>query len=793
MKYIINLNEVNGSNIDIVGGKNASTGEMIQHLSHKGINIPGGFATTANAYRKFLAQNELDKKISRVLATLKTRNVNSLNKTSMQIRRWIVETPFFPDFEEEIISAYSTMKKPSVAVRSSATAEDLAMASFAGAQETFLNVTGVKKLLQSIKLVYASLFTSRAIAYRYDQGFDHMKISLSVGIQAMVRSDKGASGVIFTLDTESGFDRVILITASYGLGEAIVQGKVNPDEFVVYKPALEKNKFAILQRRLGEKTIKMIYTTAKKSHQYIKTIAVKENDRLQFCINDKDVQTLAHLALIIEKHYGKPMDIEWAKDGVTGELVILQARPETVKSQMQKNQEIEHYTLSKKGKVLSQGQSVGQRISNGIVRVVLDPKKIRAIKPGEILVTDMTDPDWEPIMKSAAAIITNRGGRTCHAAIVARELGIPAVVGCTDATKRIKENERVTVSCAEGQIGYVYEGQIPFKINKTSIKNLPQLPLNICMNIGNPEKAFTSRFLPNDGVGLARLEFIISDIGIHPNALLQFDKLSIQLKRQIIKKTAAYSTPVDFYIEKLREGISTISAAFYPKQVIFRFSDFKTNEYANLLGGNLFEPQEENPMLGFRGASRYKNERFRKCFELECKAFKRVRDNMNLTNAQLMIPFVRTVDELQQVVKLLEMYGLKRGKNGLKIFMMCEIPSNVILAEKFLKYVDGFSIGSNDLTQLVLGVDRDSSIVAPLFDERNEAIKILLHQVIKECNKQGKYIGICGQGPSDHPDFAEWLMQEGIQSMSLNSDSVIETWLALAKKLNMRMRVKSAK
>lgn len=783
MKYIVNLGAVNKSHVAIVGGKNASTGEMIQNLSQKGINIPGGYATTADAYRRFLAQNELDKKIAKLLSTLKTRDLHSLDKISAQIRRWIVATPFFPELEKEIISIYSKMKKVAVAVRSSATAEDLATASFAGEQETYLNVKGLKKLLQSIKLVYASLFTSRAIAYRHDQGFDDMKIALSVGIQPMVRSDKGESGVIFTLDTESGFDQVVLITASYGLGEAIVQGQVNPDEFVVYKPALENNKFSILQRRLGEKAIKMVYTNSKNKNQFIKKMPVKESERLTFCINDKDVESLARQALLIEKHYGVPMDIEWAKDGVTGELFILQARPETVKSQMQKNQEIERYILSKKGKILANGQSVGQRVGSGVARVIINPKNMRTIKSGEILVTDMTDPDWEPIMKSAAAIITNRGGRTCHAAIVARELGIPAIVGCADATTRIKDGEKVTVSCAEGQVGYVYEGCIPYEIKKTSIKNLPKLPLDICINIGNPEKAFVNHFLPNDGVGLARLEFIISDIGIHPSALLDLHKLPNQLKRQIIKKTASYPSPVEFYVEKLREGISTISAAFFPKQVIFRFSDFKTNEYAGLLGGDLFEPREENPMLGFRGASRYKDERFRRCFELECRAIKRVRDEMNLTNAQLMIPFTRTVDELRQVISVIEEYGLKRGKNGLKIFMMCEIPSNVLLAEKFLKYVDGFSIGSNDLTQLTLGLDRDSSIVAHLFDERNEAVKILLHQAIKACNKNGKYIGICGQGPSDHPDFAEWLMQEGIQSMSLNPDSVIETWIALAKKL----------
>lgn len=787
MEYVINLDKVNNFDIDRVGGKNASTGEMIQHLSNKGIHVPGGFATTTSAYKQFLLQNALDKKISDLLATLKIKDIPALNKASAKIQRWMIETPFFPELEKEIISVYSSMKNVSVAVRSSATAEDLATASFAGAQETFLNVKGMKHLLHSIKLVYASLFTSRAIAYREYQGFDHMKVALSVGIQPMVRSDKGSSGVVFTLDTESGFDQVILITASYGLGEAIVQGHVNPDEFVVSKPLLEKNTFSILQRHLGDKAVKMIYGSSNKSHQFIKTVPVKENERLRFCINDQDVQKLARIALIIEKHFGKPMDIEWAKDGVTGELVILQARPETVKNNAKQNQEIERYSLSKKGKILLQGQSVGQRISQGSVRVVLDSKKIQSVQPGEILVTDMTDPDWEPIMKSASAIITNRGGRTCHAAIIARELGIPAIVGCGDATSRLKTKDKVTVSCAEGKTGYVYEGEIPFKIDKISINNLPELPVKICMNVGNPERAFTNCLLPNDGVGLARLEFIISDIGIHPNALLQFDKLPNALKREIKNKTAAYSNPVEFYIEKLREGISTISAAFYPKEVIFRFSDFKSNEYVNLLGGYLFEPSEENPMIGFRGASRYRDKRFKQCFELECKAIKRVRDEMNLMNAQLMIPFVRTVDELREVIQLIENYGLKRGENNLKIYMMCEIPSNIILAEHFLKYVDGFSIGSNDLTQLILGLDRDSNIVSHLFDEQNEAIKMQLHRVIKECNKQGKYIGICGQGPSDHPDFAVWLMDEGIQSMSLTSDSVISTWLELGKKLKEKL------
>lgn len=781
MKYIMDLKDVKSNDINLVGGKNASIGEMIQGLSAKGVLVPGGFATTAEAYKRFLAENHLDTRIYRLLRSVNMKRVNELNKASKQIQRWIMTTAFSSEFENDIIRAYAKLKNTTVAVRSSATAEDLASASFAGAQETFLNVKGIKQLLLSIKRVYASLFTSRAIAYRNDQGFDHASVALSVGVQPMVRSDKGVSGVIFTLDTETGFDKVIVITSSYGLGEAIVQGKVNPDEFVVYKPALQANKLSILQRRLGDKTLKMIYARSKNLKSLIKTVPVKASDRTRFSLNDKDIQSLAHQAMMIEKHYGKPMDIEWAKDGLTGELVILQARPETVVSQQKQLADIEHYVLSRKGKILTTGQSVGQRIGSGTARVILDPKKIRDVKPGDILVTDMTDPDWEPIMKHAAAIVTNRGGRTCHAAIVARELGIPAIVGCVSATSQIKTGQIVTVSCAEGHKGFVYEGAIPFTINKIKIHDLPKLPVKLCLNVGNPEKAFATQFLPNDGVGLARLEFIISDIGIHPNAVLQYDKLPVKIKQEIHKKTAAYASPKEFYIEKLREGIAMIAAAFFPKEVIFRFSDFKTNEYANLLGGQIFEPKEENPMLGFRGASRYRDKKFIKCFELECIAFKRVREKMQLNNAQLMIPFVRTVDELQQVIKLIEENGLQRGKDNLKIYMMCEVPSNVLLAEQFLEYVDGFSIGSNDLTQLILGLDRDSSLVSDIFDERNDAVKAMLHHVINICNKQNKYIGICGQGPSDHPDFAKWLMQEGIQSMSLNPDTIIETWLSLGK------------
>lgn len=780
MKYIMELEDVNLSHTSIVGGKNASTGEMIQALSDKGIKIPKGFATTADAYRNFLAYNNLDKKIAKLIASINFKNLKQLNKTSQQIRRLIIAASFSIEFKKEIAKAYSNLKNISVAVRSSATAEDLASASFAGAQETYLNVKGLKNLLRAIKLVYASLFTSRAIAYRHDEKFSDMEIALSVGVQPMVRSDKGVSGVIFTIDTETGFDKVVLVTASYGLGETIVQGRVIPDQFYLYKPLVEKNSFSILERKLGKKKIKMVYT--KNMHSAIKTVNVNKKEQSQFCVNDNDIQLLARQALIIEKHYGRPMDIEWAKDGVTNQIYILQARPETVKSQQAKAKTIERLVLSKKGKILAEGESIGQGIGSGKARIILNPKKIRALKKGDVLVADMTDPDWEPIMTTASAIVTNRGGRTCHAAIVARELGIPAIVGCVDATSKIKENQVITVSCADGHIGHVYEGKIPYKSHKISLEKIPKLPVNLCINVGNPEKAFANQFLPNEGVGLARLEFIIAHIGVHPGAVLNFKKLPKLLKKQILEKASAYKNPLEFYIEKLREGISMIAAAFFPKQVIFRFSDFKSNEYANLLGGKLFEIAEENPMIGFRGASRYAHATFRESFKLECIAFKRVRDEMGLTNAQLMIPFVRTVSELRSVIAEMKENGLVRGENNLKIYMMCEIPSNVILAQEFLKDVDGYSIGSNDITQLILGLDRDSNMVASIFDEQNEAVKKMLHQVITECKQQGKYIGICGQAPSDYPEFANWLVEEGIDSISLNPDSVVETWGMLANK-----------
>lgn len=785
MKYLINLEDVNSFDLEKVGGKNASLGEMIQTMKKKGIKVPQGFATTADAYREFLSQGQLDKKIYHLLASLNVKDLRQLKKISAQIKRWIIATPFLPAFENEVTKALRKINKSAVAVRSSATAEDLPSASFAGQQETYLNVRGRKNVLTSIKEVYASLFTSRSIAYRIHQGYAHKKVAISVGIQPMIRSDKATSGVIFTLDTESGFDQVILITATLGLGEALVQGRVSPDEFYVFKPSLEKRKFSIIQRKLGQKSHKMVYSSVSKNN--IKTVSVSEADKSQFCLNDKEVETLAAYALKIEKHYRKPMDIEWAKDGPKGQLFILQARPETVKSRIQEQQTIKQYTLAQKGKLLTKGQSIGQGIGSGAAMVIRDPKKMPTLRPGTVLVTDMTDPDWEPIMKKAAAIVTNRGGRTCHAAIVARELGIPAVIGCGDATSRIKKGEIVTVSCAEGQIGHVYSGKLAYHLKKLAVKNMPKLPVKLCINIGSPEKAFNAQFLPNAGVGLARLEFIINNlIGIHPNTVLKLASMPKKIKQQIKSLTSAYTSPIEFYTEKLREGISMLAASFYPKEVIFRFSDFKSDEYRNLLGGYLFEENEENPLLGFRGAARYRNSRFVDCFELECEAFKRVRERMGLMNAQIMIPFVRTVSELQEVIQLLAKFGLKRGQGNLKIYMMCEIPSNVILAKKFLKYIDGFSIGSNDLTSLILGLDRNSSLVADLFDERNEAIKISLHKVIKECNKQKKYIGICGQAPSDHLDFAEWLMREGIQVLSLSPDSIVSTWLGLAKRLKKR-------
>lgn len=780
--YILDLKNPQAKQIALVGGKNASLAEMIQHLTEAGIKVPGGFVVTVAAYHDFLEHNFLDEKINHRIAGLNVDDVRALDQASQSIRRSIIQGEFTADLKKQIAAAYHALGKKTVAVRSSATAEDLPNASFAGQQETFLNVKGINFVLEAIKLVYASLFSSRAISYRARQGMAFDKIGIAVGIQPMVRSDQAASGVLFTIDTETGFDQTIIISATYGLGEALVQGQVNPDEFIVFKPALRAGKHAILQRKLGSKLTKVIYGKSNAPKNSIKYVAVDKKEQGQFCLTDEEVTKLAEQALLIEAHYGRPMDVEWAKDGANGELVILQARPETVQSRKSQEGFIERHRLLTAGKRIVQGQSIGQHIGFGKATVILDPKQMNRVKPGEVIVTDMTDPDWEPIMKHAAAIVTNRGGRTCHAAIVARELGIPAIVGCGDATKKIKDKKEITVSCAEGQIGFVYDGKVEFTVEKIPVNHMPKVPVNICMNVGNPERAFSARMIPNHGVGLARLEFIISHmIGIHPNACLHYKTLPKKLRDQVLAKTQAYATPVEYYIERLREGISMIAAAFHPEPVIFRWSDFKSNEYANLLGGELYEPQEENPMIGFRGAARYVHEHFRDAFALECEAFKRVRQSNGLLNAQIMIPFVRTVEELQNVLAVMASNGVQRGDQQLKVYMMCEIPANVILAEEFLEHVDGYSIGSNDLTQLVLGVDRDSSIVAPLFNERNAAVKKLLQYVIAVCNKKHKYIGICGQAPSDYPEFAEWLMEVGIKHISLNPDTVVETWMQLAK------------
>jgi pyruvate,water dikinase len=767
-----------------VGGKNASLGEMISHLAKLGVAVPGGFATRADAYREFLAHNGLAARINQELSRFNVDDVTALASAGARIREWVQETPLPAALETAIREAYTALvkqsgKEISVAVRSSATAEDLPDASFAGQQETFLNVRGVDNVLAAVKQVFASLFNNRAIAYRVHHGYDHAQVALSAGIQRMVRSDLGASGVMFTLDTESGFDKVVFITASYGLGETIVQGAVNPDEFYVYKPTLEAGKFPIVRRNLGSKTSMMIYADGDDHGQSVKTIDVHAEARARFCISDEDVILLAKQALIIEKHYQRPMDIEWAKDGADGQLYILQARPETVKSRRQ--QSIERYELKQRGPLLAEGRSIGQKIGAGTAKVIQNISEMQRIQKDDVLVTDMTDPDWEPIMKKAAAIVTNRGGRTCHAAIIARELGIPAVVGCGDATRKIKDGQPVTVSCAEGDTGHIYAGKLAYERREISLDNMPQAPLKIMMNVGNPERAFDFAMLPHQGVGLARLEFIINRmIGVHPKALLDFNAQTSDVQQQIRERMAGYKDPVRFYVERLAEGIATIAAAFAPQPVIVRTSDFKSNEYANLVGGRQYEPHEENPMLGFRGASRYIAESFRECFELECRALRRVREDMGLTNVQVMIPFVRTLDEARQVTELLSKNGLKRGERGLKIIMMCELPSNAVLAEQFLEYFDGFSIGSNDMTQLTLGLDRDSGVIAHLFDERNDAVKAMLSLAIQACRKHQKYIGICGQGPSDHPDLARWLLDQGIESVSLNPDTVVETWLYLA-------------
>lgn len=777
------LSELTMHHLEQVGGKNASLGEMIQHLTDVGVNVPGGFATSSDSYRLFLEQENLHKTIFERLAELDVDDVDALRLAGKEIRQAIVDTPFLPEMEQAVRQAYQALGDDAcVAVRSSATAEDLPDASFAGQQETFLNVVGIDNVLHAIKLVFASLFNDRAIAYRVHHGFKHDDVLLSAGIQRMVRSDEGASGVMFTMDTESGFDKVVFITSSYGLGEMVVQGAVNPDEFYVFKPTLAEGKDAIVRKSLGSKRQKMIFSQDSKVGNTVSTVAVPEAEQGLFSISKQDIETLANYAVLIERHYGRPMDIEWGKDGIDGQIYILQARPETVQSQ-NSGTVLERYQLNETAEVLSEGRSIGQKIGQGKARIISDVSEMNMVQQGDVLITDMTDPDWEPVMKRAAAIVTNRGGRTCHAAIIARELGIPAVVGCGDATTAIKDGMEVTVSCAEGDSGYVYQGLLPFEINRLDVDNMPKLPVDVMLNVGNPERAFAFQSVPNAGVGLARLEFLISNtIGIHPKALLNFDSLSdAKVKAVIAKRISAYPSPVEYYIERLKEGIATIASAFYPKKVIVRLSDFKSNEYANLIGGELYEPAEENPMLGFRGASRYVSDDFKECFALECEAVKRVREQMGLTNVEVMIPFVRSVQEAKQVIDILEAFGLKRGDNGLRVIMMCELPTNALLAEQYLQHFDGFSIGSNDLTQLTLGLDRDSALVADAFDERDEAVKSLLAMAIKACKEQGKYVGICGQGPSDHKDFAQWLMEHGIESMSLNPDSVLETCLFLAK------------
>ncbi|MGC0931288.1 phosphoenolpyruvate synthase [Pantoea agglomerans] len=776
-------NQLGMHDVDRVGGKNASLGEMITNLSSLGVSVPNGFATTSYAFNLFLDQSGLNQRIYALLDETDIDDVDALAKAGKQIRQWVVETPFLPELESAILDAYKQLSADddaaSFAVRSSATAEDMPDASFAGQQETFLNVQGIDAVMVAVKHVFASLFNDRAISYRVHQGYDHRGVALSAGIQRMVRSDLAASGVMFTIDTESGFDQVVFITAALGLGEMVVQGAVNPDEFYVHKPTLAADRPSIVRRNMGSKKVRMVYADSQAHGEQVRIEDVPEAERDRFCLSDEEVQALAKQAVLIEQHYQRPMDIEWAKDGHTGKLFIVQARPETVRSN---GQVMERYTLQGQGSVVVEGRAIGHRIGAGVVKVIHDISEMNRIEKGDVLVTDMTDPDWEPIMKKASAIVTNRGGRTCHAAIIARELGIPAVVGCGDATDRLKEGHNVTVSCAEGDTGYVYDQLLDFDVTSSQVDSLPELPLKIMMNVGNPDRAFDFACLPNEGVGLARLEFIINRmIGVHPKALLEFDQQTPELQQQIRKMMKGFDDPVEFYIARLTEGIATLGAAFAPKRVIVRLSDFKTNEYANLVGGERYEPEEENPMLGFRGAGRYVADSFRDCFALECEAVKRVRNGMGLTNVEIMVPFVRTVEQAKAVVEELGRQGLKRGENGLKIIMMCEIPSNALLADQFLEHFDGFSIGSNDMTQLTLGLDRDSGVVSALFDERNEAVKMLLSMAIRAAKQKGKYVGICGQGPSDHQDFAAWLMEEGIDSLSLNPDTVVETWVSLAQ------------
>jgi pyruvate,water dikinase len=787
-RHVLWLDDLRLADLAQVGGKNSSLGEMIGHLSRLGVSVPGGFATTADAFREFIAHNTLEQRIFDRLAGLDVEDVAALTRAGGEIRGWVSDAPLQPALDAAIRDAYATLCNDAgtpdiaVAVRSSATAEDLPDASFAGQQETFLNVVGVDDVVHKVKEVFASLYNDRAIAYRVHHGFKHEDVFLSAGVQLMVRSDLGASGVLFTLDTESGFRDVVFITSSYGLGENVVQGAVNPDEFYVYKPTLRDGKPAILRRTLGSKEIRMVYSDA--PGERVRNESTPAELRARFSISDADVQELAKQALVIEQHYDRPMDIEWAKDGITGKLYIVQARPETVKSRTRATQ-IERYHLQERGKILCEGRSIGQKIGSGRARIVRTLAEMEKVQPGDVLVADMTDPDWEPIMKRAAAIVTNRGGRTCHAAIIARELGVPAVVGCGNALESIPDGAEVTVSCAEGDAGIIYEGRLAFEKITADLDRMPPAPLKIMMNVGNPERAFDFAQLPHQGIGLARLEFIIArQIGVHPKALLEYDRQSAEVKSQIAPLMAGYADPVSFYVERLVEGIATLTAAFAPFPVIVRLSDFKSNEYANLIGGKQYEPHEENPMIGFRGASRYVDPSFADCFALECRAVKKVREQMGLTNCWVMIPFVRTLDEGRKVIEVLERNGLRRGENGLKLIMMCEVPSNALLADEFLDLFDGFSIGSNDLTQLTLGLDRDSGVVAHLFDERDPAVKKLLSMAIKAARAKGKYIGICGQGPSDHPDLADWLMQQGIESVSLNPDTVVDTWLRLARLKN---------
>lgn len=783
--YILEFDQLTINDVEKVGGKNASLGEMIGNLSALGVSVPGGFATTADAYREFLATDGLDARINARLSDLDINDISALTSAGADIRKWIIETPFPSAFDAALEEAFASMENGNsalkVAVRSSATAEDLPDASFAGQQETFLNIQGIESVKHAVHEVFASLFNDRAISYRVHQGYAHENVALSAGIQRMVRSETGAAGVMFTLDTESGFDDVVFVTSSYGLGETVVQGSVNPDEFYVHKPTLAAGRPSVVRRTLGSKLIKMIYGSEASAGKSVDTIDVSRQDQQRFSISNEDVEALAKQAVTIEKHYGRPMDIEWAKDGDDQQLYIVQARPETVASQADANVKVS-YTLNEKSEIRAEGRAIGQRIASGKVRKVLSIDDMDIVQEGDILVTDMTDPDWEPVMKRAAAIVTNRGGRTCHAAIIARELGVAAIVGCGNATDTLSDGEAVTISCAEGDTGYIYTGELDFEKRETTLSAMPDIPFKIMQNVGNPDRAFTFAQLPHEGIGLARLEFIINRmIGVHPKALIEYEKQSPDVKAIIDEYAAGYDSPTDFFVQKLAEGVATLASAFSPKRVIVRLSDFKSNEYAHMVGGHDYEPNEENPMLGFRGASRYIAPSMQDCFELECKAIKYVRDEMGLNNVEIMIPFVRTTDEAAQVIELLEKNGLKRGDNELKVIMMCELPANALLAEEFLEHFDGFSIGSNDMTQLTLGLDRDSGIVSHLFDERNPAVKKMLSMAIQACNKAGKYVGICGQGPSDHPELAEWLFKQGIDSVSLNPDSVVETWERLAK------------